>query len=324
MSSHKQKAFHYYSVFLQEYFTFTKNLVYVYPVAHLRKGQMKIFDNNIRKICQIPNYNRREVEEGFFNPIDDDLSAKVKNIVGRCSVQGNANEVIKDPLVNETINELIAYLSLNHPFTRQKWLEVVQCARLYCHRCSQYSVSVGDISIKNMDKLYLETKSIMIERLKAYRLAVIETNDDAFITTDYPVVFYTPNIEHGTYKEEQLNSKSFLEPNMPFSWKLPQKGLCSSHGGDTKFHNVEHKFTFPHYIYLPITPKLAFLYIRGDVEDTIFPMGDISTESSVNNVFFFNAVNLLTAYRRGISNNQALLIETINNAKSIIKDHGLF
>ena len=56
----------------------------------------------------------------------------------------------------------------------------------------------------------METKSIMIERLKAYRLAVIETNNDAFITTDYPVVFYTPNIEHGTYKAEQLKFQVFF------------------------------------------------------------------------------------------------------------------
>ena len=275
---------------------------------------MKIFDNNIRKICQIPNYNRREVEEGYFNPIDDDLSSKVRNIVERCSVQGNANEVIKDPLVNETISQLIAYLSLNHPFTREKWLEVVQSVRLYCHRCSQYSVSVRDISIKSMDKLYLDTKSIMIERLEAYRPAVIETNNDAFITTDYPVVFYTPDIEHGRYKADQLNSKSFLEPNIPFSWKLPQKGLCSSHGGDTKLHNVENKFTFPHYIYLPITPKLAFLYVRADIEDTIFPIGNFSVcRETANYISFFNYINLLTAYRRAISNNERLLEDTIKS-----------
>ena len=311
-------------MFLQEYFTYTKNLVYIYPVAHLRKGEMKVFDsNNIGRIGKITNYNRPEVEKAYFNPIDKDLSSKVKNIVERCSVQGDTNEVIKDPLVNETISELIAYLSLNHPFTRKKWLEVVQCVRLYCHKCSQYSVSLPDISIKSMDKLYLETKSIMIERLKAYRPAVIETDNDAFITTDYPVVFYTPDIEHGRYKAEQSNSKSFLEPNIPFSWKLPQRGLCSSHGGDTKLHNVEHKFTFPHYIYLPITPKLAFLYVRGDVEDTIFPMGGFSTESS-NNVSFFNRVNLLTAYQKGISNSEELLIQSIKFAKDTIKRHGLF
>ena len=322
MSSHKQKAFHYYPVFLQEYFTFTKNLVYVYPVAHLRKGQMKIFDNNIRKICQISNYNRREVEEGFFNPIDDDLSSKVRNIVERCNAQGDTNEIIKDPSVNETISELIVYLSLNHPFTRKKWLEVVRPVRLYCPRCSQYSVPLPDISIKNMDKLYLETKSIMIECLEAYRPAVIETKKDAFITTDYPVVFYTPNVEHGTYRDKQLNSKSFLEPNIPFSWKLPQRGLCSSHGGDTKLHNVKNNFTFPHYIYLPITPKLAFLYVRGDVEDTIFPVGGFSAEAS-NNVSFFNQVNLLTAYEKSISNSKELLTQTIQSAKDTLKRHGI-
>ena len=84
MSSHKQKAFHYYPVFLQEYFTYTKNLVYVYPVAHLRTGKMKVFDsNNIGRIGKITNYNRPEVEKAYFNPIDDDLSSKVKNIVER-------------------------------------------------------------------------------------------------------------------------------------------------------------------------------------------------------------------------------------------------
>ncbi len=324
MSSHKQKDFHYYPVFLQEYFTYTKNLVYIYPVTHLRTGKVKVFDsNNIGRIGKITNYNRGEVEKRYFNPIDHALSSKVKNIVERCNVQNNANEVINDPSVNETINELIAYLSLNHPFTRKKWLDVVESVRFYCHRCSQYSGSARDLSIKNMDMLYLETKSIMIEHLKAYRLAVIQTNNDAFITTDYPVVFYTPDTEHGTYKTDQLNSKSFLEPNIPFSWKLPQKGLCSSHGGYTKLHNVKNKFTFPHYIYLPITPKLAFLYVRGDVEDTIFPVGGFSAEAS-NNVSFFNRVNLLTAYQKGISNSEELLTETIKSAKDTLKCHGLF
>lgn len=318
MSKCKQKDFHYYPVFLQEYFTYTKNLVYVYPVAHLRTGKVKVFDsNNIERIGKITNYNRPEVEKAHFNPIDDDLSSKVRNIVERCIVQDRTDEVVNDPLVNQTISELIAYLSLNHPFTRKKWLDVVESVRFHCDRCSQFSVSVKDLSIKSMDKLYLETKSILIECLeKAYRQAVLRTDKDAFITTDYPVVFYTPDIEHGTYRDKQSDSKSFLEPNIPFSWELPERGLCSRHGGETILHNVKNNFTFPHYIYLPITPKLAFLYIRDDIEDTIFPIGKFDTEVS-NNISFFNKINLLTAYQKGISNSEELLINTI---KSTIND----
>ena len=322
MSRHKQKDFHYYPVFLQEYFTYTKNLVYIYPVAHLRQGKMKVFNsNNIGRIGKITNYNRPEVEKTYFNPIDDDLSSKVRNIVERCIVQDQTDEVINDPLVNQTISELITYLSLNHPFTRKKWLDVVESVRFYCDRCSKYSVSVHNLSIKSMDKLYLETKSIMIERLeKAYRSAVLRVDKDSFITTDYPVVFYTPDIEHGTYKDKQLDSKkSLIEPNIPFSWELPERGRCSRHDGETILHDIKHKFTFPHYIYLPITPKLAFLYIRGDIKDTIFPEGGFY-EPPQGNISFFNRINLLTAYEKGMSNDEELLIKTIESAKKIIDE----
>lgn len=322
MSRHKQKDFHYYQVFLQEYFTYTKNLVYAYPVAHLRQRKMKVFDsNNIGRIGKIKNYNRDEIEKTYFTPMDNDLSTKVRNIVECFSSQNDINDILTDKSVNQTISELITYLSLNHPFTRKKWLEVVQKIRFHCPKCANFSVSVSkDHSVKNMDKLYLETKSIMLERLKAYNFGVIGTNQDSFITTDYPVVFYTPNEEHGTYYAGNFNSKSLLEPNIPFSWKLPQKGQFSTHDDEIVLHNVEHKFTFPHYIYLPITPKLAFLYVRGDIEQTMFPTERSFYETEQDNILFLNQINLLTAYEKGISNNKELLIKTIESAKNLIDE----
>ena len=170
-----------------------------------------------------------------------------------------------------------------------------------------------------MDKLYLDTKSIMLEDLKAYRFSVVQTNQDAFITTDYPVVFYTPDKSHGIYRAKDFDSKSLIEPDIPFSWKLPQKGLCSRHDGETILHNVQNNFAYPHYIYLPITPKLTFLYIRHDIEDTIFPEGNFS-EPLQGNISFLNRINLLTAYEKGISNNKELLIRTIESAKNIIDE----
>ena len=321
MSKHKQKVFHYYPVSLQEHFTYTNDgLVFVYPVRHLREGKMKVFDNNqIRRICQIRNYNRAKIEETYFTPIDTDLSSKVRNIVERFSSQDDINDPVIDESVKQTISELITYLSLNHPFTRKKWLEVVESVRFYCKKCSNYTASVHGLSIKSMDKLHLETKAIMLEDLKAYRFSVIRANEDSFITTDYPVVFYTPDESHGTYRAKDFDSKSLIEPNIPFSWELPERGICSRHDGETILHDIKHKFNFPHYIYLPITPKLAFLYIRGDIEDTIFPEGGFY-EPPQGNISFFNRINLLTAYEKGISNNEELLIKTIESAKKIIDE----
>ena len=321
MSKYKQKGFHYYPVFLQEHFTYTNDgLVFIYPVRHLREGKMEVFDKNqIRRICKIQHYNRAKIEKTYFTPMDNDLSSKVRNIIERFSSQDDINDPVIDESVRQPITELITYLSLNHPFTRKKWLEVVASVRFYCEKCAKYSVSVKDLSIKNMDKLHLETKSIMLENLKAYRLAVLQTDKNSFITTDYPVVFYTPDESHGTYRAKDFDSKSLIEPNIPFSWELPERGLCSRHDGETILHNVKHKFTFPHYIYLPITPKLAFLYIRGDIEDTIFPEGNFY-ETQQGNISFFNRINLLTAYEKGISNNKELLIKTIESAKNIIDE----
>ena len=321
MSRHKQKVFHYYPVSLQEHFTYTNDgLVFVYPVRHLREGKMEVFDKNqIRRICQIPNYNRAKIEETYFNRIDADLSSKVRNIVERFSSQDDINDPLTDTSVGQTICELITYLSLNHPFTRKKWLGVVESVLFYCENCAKYTAPVKDLSIKNMDKLYLETKSIMIERLEAYRFGVIRTNEDAFITTDYPVVFYTPDESHGIYRAKDFDSKSLIEPNIPFSWELPEKGICSRHDGETILHNVKNKFTFPHYIYLPITPKLAFLCIRSGIEDTMFPEGNFY-EPAQGNISFLNRINLLTAYKKGISNNKELLIKTIESAKNIIDE----
>ena len=319
MSRHKQKAFHYYPVSLQEHFTYTNDgQIYVYPVKHLREGKMKVFGNNqIRNICQIRHYNRKNIEDTYFTPMDDDLSSKVRNIIERFSSQDDINDPVIDESVSQTISELVTYLSLNHPFTRKKWLEVVESVRFHCEKCANYSVSVKDLSIKSMDKLHFQTKAIMLEDLKAYRFSVIRANEDSFITTDYPVVFYTPDESHGTYRAENFDSKSLVEPNIPFSWELPQYGRFSRHDGETILHNVKHKFTFPHYIYLPITPKLAFLCIRGDIENTMFPEGNFYEE---NNISFLNRINLLTAYEKGISNNEELLIKTIESVKNIIDE----
>ena len=321
MSKHKQKAFHYYPVSLQEHFTYTNDgQVYVYPVKHLREGKMKVFGNNqIRNICQIRHYNRKNIEDTYFTPMETDLSPKVRNIIERFSSQDDINDPVIDESIEQTISELISYLSLNHPFTRKKWLEVVKSVRFYCKKCREYTVSTHGLSIKSMDKLYLETKSLMIERLEAYRFGVIRTNKDALITTDYPVVFYTSHKDHGTYYANDFDSKSLIEPNIPFSWELPQYGRFSRHDGETVLHNVKNKFTAPHYIYLPITPKLAFLCIRRDIEDTIFPEGGFY-EDKPDNISFLNQINLLTAYEKGISNNEELLIKTIESVKNIIDE----
>ena len=85
-------------------------------------------------------------------------------------------------------------------------------------------------------------------------------------------------------------------------------------------HDIENRFTFPHYIYFPITPKLAFLYVRGDIEQTMFPNGRNFYETEQCNILFLNQINLLTAYERGISNNEELLIKTIESAKNLIDE----
>ena len=315
MSRHKQKDFHYYPVFLQEYFTYTNDgFVFVYPVRHLREGKMEVFDKNqIRRTCQIRNYNRRKIEETYFTPMDNDLSSTVRNIVERFSSQDDINEPV---VVDQTISELICYLSLNHPFTRKGWLEVVNAVRFYCTECNQYSASAKGLTIKNMDKLYLDTRQTFMKYLEAYRFEIISLENDSFITTDYPVVFYTPTERHGNYITEKFDTKSLLEPNIPFSWELPERGRCSRHDGETILHNVKLKFTFPHYIYLPITPKLAFLYIKKDIENTMFP-NQIIYESIIS---FLNEINLLTAYEKGISNNKELLTKTIESGKNMIDE----